>query len=134
VGGAGGPVVEGPDDVDLGDMWLLDLLTFNWTRVYPSGTIPPPSDGAGMQLVPEQNSAYRFGGCTCYLKNDFNKTVPASACFVNTLYRLNLDQMQWSLISPVGSSQRKLVPSKRSFPTMTYQQVYLNLLIFLIAP
>jgi hypothetical protein len=108
------------NDVDQADVWLLDLQTWNWTQVNVTGFIPPGTDGSKMQLVPEQNALYRFGGCSCTVNGVFDRS--NLNCFLSSLYRFDLATMQWSTVTPSTPEQAALVPSPRSFHTMTYQQ------------
>jgi hypothetical protein len=123
-GGTGGSYYEAPNDRDLADMWLLDLQTWNWTQVTPAvnSTVPLGSDGSSMQLVSEQNAVYKFGGCICLVLNEFDKS--NMNCFMSTMYRLDLATFRWSAITPTTAEQQRLAPSARSFPSMTYQQVF----------
>ncbi len=50
------------------DTWSLNLTTFNWTRLTPSGA-PPPMFGSAMVFAPPEGTFYLFGGCASFCTN-----------------------------------------------------------------
>ena len=43
-------------------MYVFNLETYNWTKIEPSGTPPPPRSGCVMAAVPDQAKVLIYGG------------------------------------------------------------------------
>ena len=65
-GGSAGSFPGAPNDRDISDMWLLNLNTWNWTKVdYIGSIIPRPADGSALAVAADKDSVFRFAGYTC---------------------------------------------------------------------
>jgi len=62
-----------PQGMALDDFWKLDLASNAWTKVTPSGDVPPPTASARAVRLPKTTTAYLFGGYTGNGMTDTNE-------------------------------------------------------------
>eukprot|EP00292_Cryptomonas_paramecium_P002636 CAMPEP_0113722472 /NCGR_PEP_ID=MMETSP0038_2-20120614/37772_1 /TAXON_ID=2898 /ORGANISM="Cryptomonas paramecium" /LENGTH=2376 /DNA_ID=CAMNT_0000651725 /DNA_START=109 /DNA_END=7236 /DNA_ORIENTATION=+ /assembly_acc=CAM_ASM_000170 len=77
------------------ELYEFSLVTRMWTQLNSTGTKPYPSFSSHMGCL--GNTAYVYGGAT-------------SVGYSNTVYRLDLTTMVWSIIAPQNSPHAPTIP------------------------
>lgn len=54
---------SGTESITFSDLWELNLTTYTWSQLAPSGSRPPPLEGATMLWDPATLRFEMFGGC-----------------------------------------------------------------------
>lgn len=96
-GGQGSPTGNQFDGTYvLNDLWRLDLHTNTWTQIIPHDYAARPTYVAGMDVAPEQDAIYRFGGMAGVDANSL----------LNTLDRVDLSASTpaWSVVTADGTA------------------------------
>lgn len=84
------------------DLHSLDLNSYTWSELLPSGTLPSPRWNHSSVYNPTDSSMIIFGGRDMETR-------------LNDLWKLDLNTLTWTEISPVGE-----VPPVREYHTATY--------------
>ncbi|VDL59295.1 unnamed protein product [Hymenolepis diminuta] len=89
-------VYGGMNGSRLGDIYLLDFDTMNWTQPVISGLPPQPRSLHSATVI--GNRMYVFGGWVPLISDDMKTTAEKEWKCTNTLASLNLDTMSWEPI------------------------------------
>ncbi|VDO13869.1 unnamed protein product [Rodentolepis nana] len=89
-------VYGGMNGTRLGDIYLLDFDTMNWTQPIISGIPPQPRSLHSATVI--GNRMYVFGGWVPLISDDMKATVEKEWKCTNSLASLNLDTMSWESI------------------------------------
>jgi hypothetical protein len=102
------------DSGDRNDLWAFDVTSNTWTRLSPSGTLPPAREGHAMTYEPDKKQVLVFGG----LNSD-------SGTLFNDLWAYDVTANTWTKLDPTGPA-----PSVRESTAMAYDPGSLQVLIF----
>ncbi len=102
------------DSGDRNDLWAFDVTSNTWTRLSPSGTLPPPREGHAMTYELDSKQVLVFGG----LNSD-------SGTLFNDLWAYDVTANAWTKLDPTGPA-----PAVRESTAMAYDPDSLQVLIF----
>lgn len=83
-------IFGGYNGVHLGDVWMLNLISSQWTQIYPT---PDPVDG-----IPAARDGYLSG----VIDDDILIFSGASLTQTNDLWKLNTKSLSWTLLIPAN--------------------------------
>ena len=104
------------DDIELNDLYELDLVSFEWKRLVCKGDIPKPREAHSCVYRPFSNSIFLFGGYVTQPNHDYHSD--------NSFYELDLNTLQWVMVN-----SQQMIPS-RFYHNCVYLEKYDVMLVF----